>query len=108
MWGRVRLSLEHVDKNQAEREAHGADTVASEAGLLRCLPGLTHSAPPSLHPPLVQHLASVVEDGGSNSPLWERKPGLANPDPVLASDFTGAHRAGLINRRGRREGRGTG
>lgn len=88
MWGRVRLSLEHADNNQAEQEAHGADAVASEAGLLRCLPGLTHSAPPSLHPPLVQHLASVVEDGGSNSPLWERKPGLAGPDPVLTSLLT--------------------
>lgn len=104
MWGRGRLSLEHADKDQAEQEAHGTDTVASIAGLLWCLPGLTHSAPPSLHPPLVQHLASVVEDGGSNSPLWERKPGLA----VLCSDFTEAHRAGLINRGERREGRGTG
>lgn len=84
MWGRGRLSLKHADKDQAEQEAPGTDTVASIAGLLWCLPGLTHSAPPSLHPPLVQHLASVVEDGGSNSPLWERKPGLA----VLASLLT--------------------
>lgn len=82
--GKGGLSLEHADKDQAEQEAHGADTVASIAGLLWCLPGLTHSTPPSLHPPLVQHLASVVEDGGSNSPLWERKPGLA----VLASLLT--------------------